>query len=117
MQSEAVAAAREERRRIFRELHDRTIQLLSSVRLRAEVCRREYIRDPKALEKDLLIIEESDLPRYERSPRYYGALATVFPSKDILVYTPAEVDEWRAVPNALTTVALREGRVLYARPR
>jgi signal transduction histidine kinase len=58
-QSEAVAAAREERRRIFRELHDRTLQLLSSVRLRAEVCRREYIRDPKALEKELLIIEEN----------------------------------------------------------
>ena len=66
---------------------------------------------------DLLIIEESNLPRFERSPRYYGVLADVFPSKDILVYTPAEVDEWRGVPNALTTVALREGRVLYARTR
>ncbi len=59
VQSEAVAAAREERRRIFRELHDRALQLLSSVRLRAEVCRRELIRDPKALEKELLIIEEN----------------------------------------------------------
>jgi NarL family two-component system sensor histidine kinase LiaS len=58
-QTEAAAAAREERRRIFRELHDRVLQLLSSVRLRAEVCRRELIRDPKALEKELLIIEEN----------------------------------------------------------
>ena len=58
-QGEAVAAAREERRRIFRELHDRALQLLSSVRLRAEVCRREFIRDPTALEKELLIIEEN----------------------------------------------------------
>ena len=59
VQSEAVAAAREERRRIFRELHDRALQLLSSVRLRAEVCRRELIDNPKALEKELLIIEEN----------------------------------------------------------
>lgn len=53
------AAVREERRRIFRELHDRALQLLSTVRLRAEVCRREFIRDPEALEKELLIIEEN----------------------------------------------------------
>jgi len=62
---------------------------------------------------DLLIIEDSDLPRYQRSPRYYHALAGVFPAKDILVYTPEEVKEWSDVPNAFVTAALREGRVLY----
>ena len=65
---------------------------------------------------DLLIIEESDLPRHQRSPRYYLALADVFPAKDIVVYTPAEVEEWSAVPNAFVTAALREGKVLHARP-
>ena len=64
---------------------------------------------------DLLIIEQSKLPRHQRSPRYYLALAGVFPSKDIVVYTPAEVEEWSQVPNAFVTAALREGRVLYAR--
>ena len=63
---------------------------------------------------DLLIIEESELPRYRRSPRYYHALAGVFPSKDIVVYTPAEVDEWSLVPNAFVTTAVKEGKVLYA---
>jgi predicted nucleotidyltransferase len=63
---------------------------------------------------DLLIIEESELPRYRRSPHYYHALAGVFPSKDILVYTPAEVAEWSQVPNAFVTTAVREGKVLYA---
>ena len=29
---------------------------------------------------DILIIEESELPRYKRSPPYLRALATVFPS-------------------------------------
>ena len=64
---------------------------------------------------DLLIIEESDQPSYRRSSSYYLALADLFPSKDILVYTPTEVEEWSQVPNAMPTTALREGRVLYAR--
>lgn len=65
---------------------------------------------------DLLIIEESELPCYRRSPRYYHALAGVFPSKDIMVYTPAEVAEWSSVPNAFVTTAVREGRILYGNP-
>ena len=64
---------------------------------------------------DLLIIEQYNLPRHERSPRYYLSLADVFPAKDIVVYTPAEIEEWSGVPNAFVTAALREGRVLYAR--
>jgi predicted nucleotidyltransferase len=62
---------------------------------------------------DLLILEDSELPRYQRSPRYYLALAGLFPAKDIVVYTPEEVQEWSQVPNALVTEALREGKVLY----
>jgi len=62
---------------------------------------------------DLLVIEDSDLPRCQRSPRYYHALAGLFPAKDILVYTPEEVKEWSDVPNAFVTAALREGKVLY----
>jgi predicted nucleotidyltransferase len=62
---------------------------------------------------DLLIIEESDLPRYKRSPRYFKALAGIFPTKDITVWTPAEIRDWSAVPNAFVTSALREGKVLY----
>ena len=62
---------------------------------------------------DLLIIEESDLPRYRRSPRYYHVLTGLFPAKDILVYTPDEAKEWSSVPNAFVTTALREGRLLY----
>jgi predicted nucleotidyltransferase len=65
---------------------------------------------------DLLVVEESDLPRYKRSPRYYKALMGVFPTKDITVWTPAEIQEWSAGPNALITTALREGKVLYEKP-
>lgn len=52
-------AASEERRRISRELHDRVLQLLSSVRLRAELCRRELINNPEVLEKELATIEKT----------------------------------------------------------
>jgi uncharacterized protein len=62
---------------------------------------------------DLLIVEESDLPRYKRAPRYYRAMAGVFPAKDITVWTVAEIQEWSGVPNAFITTILSEGKVLY----
>lgn len=64
---------------------------------------------------DILIVEESDLPRYKRAPRYLRALVGMFPAKDVVVWTPAEIKEWANVPNAFITTALREGRVLYER--
>lgn len=64
---------------------------------------------------DLLIVEESSLPRYRRAAPYLRALIGLFPAKDVVVWTPAEIAEWAAVPTAFITTALREGRVLYAR--
>lgn len=61
---------------------------------------------------DILIIEESDAPRHQRSTRYRVALIGVFPSKDIVVWTPEEVEEWKGVPAAFITTALAEGKVL-----
>jgi len=55
----AAAAARDERKRISRELHDRVLQHLSGVRLRAEACRRNLIPDPVALAKELEAVEKS----------------------------------------------------------
>jgi predicted nucleotidyltransferase len=62
---------------------------------------------------DLLLIEPSDQPRYRRAARYRRALVGLAPAKDILVWTPEEVAEWREVPNAFITSALSEGVVLY----
>ncbi len=64
---------------------------------------------------DLLIVEESTLPRYRRAPRYLRSLVGVFPAKDVIVWTPEEIDAWRNVPNAFITTVLREGRTLYER--
>jgi predicted nucleotidyltransferase len=62
---------------------------------------------------DILVIAESDLPRHQRAAPLYGALSDLRQSVDVLVYTPAEVEEWKDVPQALVTTATREGRVLY----
>ena len=64
---------------------------------------------------DVLIIEQSSLPRYRRAARYLRALVGLFPAKDVVVWTPEEVGRWAGVPNAFITTALREGRTLYAR--
>ena len=62
---------------------------------------------------DLLLIEPSDLPRYKRAARYRRALVGLAPAKDILVWTPEEVAEWRDVPNVFITSVVREGIVLH----
>ena len=64
---------------------------------------------------DILIIEDSDLPRYARSARYRRVLCGLFPAKDIVVWTPQEVRDWQGVPNAFISEVLAEGKVLYER--
>ena len=64
---------------------------------------------------DLLIVEDSTLPRYRRAPRYLRALAGLNVAKDVVVWTPEEIAAWRDVPGAFITTVIREGRTLYAR--
>jgi predicted nucleotidyltransferase len=64
---------------------------------------------------DLLIVEDSDLPRHRRAPRYLRALVGVFPAKDVIVWTPAEIADWAKVPHAFISTILREGVTLYER--
>jgi len=37
----------------------------------------------------------------------------LFPAKDIVVWTPAEIEEWRGVPHLFITTILATGKVLY----
>ncbi|NPV55038.1 MAG: nucleotidyltransferase domain-containing protein [Firmicutes bacterium] len=62
---------------------------------------------------DILVVAESNLPRWQRSAPIRRALTGLFPAKDIVVYTPEEIEEWKAVPNAFITSILREGKILY----
>jgi predicted nucleotidyltransferase len=62
---------------------------------------------------DLLVIADSRQPRFRRAVGVYQAIADLPGEFDVIVYTPEEVDEWREVPQAFVTTALREGQVVY----
>ena len=62
---------------------------------------------------DLLIIKDTDEPAYRRTAPAYRALSGLGVPKDIIWRTPAEVEDWSAVPTYVTTRALGEGKVLY----
>jgi len=62
---------------------------------------------------DILVVMDSDLPRYKRSVPIYKALADLLIPMDILVYTPQEIEDWSDVPQAFITSILRKGRVIY----
>ena len=62
---------------------------------------------------DLLVIAETSLPKPKRSAPMYSLLRDYPCSKDILVYTPREAEEYRDLPAALIGRAFREGVLLY----
>ena len=64
---------------------------------------------------DLLVIKESDEPGHRRDAPLYVALAGLNVPVDVMVYTPEEVTDWSAVPQAFITTAVREGKVVYER--
>ncbi|MBN2209615.1 MAG: nucleotidyltransferase domain-containing protein [Candidatus Coatesbacteria bacterium] len=66
---------------------------------------------------DILVIKESDVPRWDRSGKIYHALRDIMVPMDILVYTPEEVHDWSLVEEAFVTTAVREGKVLYEKHR
>lgn len=67
---------------------------------------------------DLLIVEErSDLPPPKRATPYRMALTGIHPRKDIVVYTLEEIQDWAEVALAFVSTILREGKVLYEKPR
>ena len=62
---------------------------------------------------DILVIQESNDPGYRRDAALYLALAGLNAPVDVITYTPEEVKDWSAVPQAFITTALREGKVVY----
>ena len=91
-------------RRIVETVHPEKIILFGSLA-------RGHARPESDL--DLLVIAQSQEPRYRRSAPLYGILSDIFIPMDILVYSPEEVEEWSGVRQAFVTTAIREGRVLY----
>lgn len=72
-----------------------------------------YGKPAKNSDLDILVIMSSKLPRYKRSVPIYKALAGILIPKDIIVYTPQEVEEWDEVPQAFITTAVSRGKTIY----
>jgi len=62
---------------------------------------------------DLMIIAESDLPRFKRSRRLYKLFRPYPFSMDLLVYTPLEVEKGKKSNISFVSTVLREGKTLY----
>lgn len=64
---------------------------------------------------DLMIIAESDLPRFKRSRELYKLLRPHPFAMDLMVYTPKEIERGKKSPVSFVTTVLREGKTLYVR--
>ena len=64
------AATQEERRRITRELHDRLLQVLASLTLRLEACRKHLSKSSKELASELELMEETTRSSMEEIRRF-----------------------------------------------
>lgn len=63
----------------------------------------------------LVIVKDATISRLKRMQavrRQLGKYDFNF-SKDILIYTTAEVEDWKNVSQAFITTAMKEGRIMY----
>ena len=66
---------------------------------------------------DLLIIMESDLPRYKRAAAIRRLFRPAPCAMDLLVYTPEEIMHWNGVVNHIITEVMQTGRIVYERSK
>ncbi len=69
---------------------------------------------------DLLVVESTPFTagrsRFAEATRLYQALRNMPVSKDLLLYSRDEFEHWKHSLNHVVGRAVREGRVLHARP-
>ena len=64
---------------------------------------------------DLMIVAESDLPRFKRSRELYKLLRPHPFAMDIVVYTPREIEKGKRTDVSFVSTVLKEGKTLYVR--
>ena len=62
---------------------------------------------------DLLVIKDTDVDRFKRSREIRKYLRGAKIPIDLVVYTRAEVEEWKDTQSAFITQVMQTGRVLY----
>ncbi len=63
---------------------------------------------------DLLVVTDTDVPRYQYRAMIRRLLWPPAAPMDILIYKPEENTRWNGVPNHVVTSAMERGKVLYA---
>lgn len=64
---------------------------------------------------DLMVVAESDLPRFKRSRDLYKLFRPYPFGMDLVVYTPQEVEKGKRSPLSFVSAVLRDGKTLYVR--
>ncbi len=95
---------REIKDRIVSSIHPEKIILFGSY---------AYGTPTKDSDVDLLVIMPSDEPMHKRIFRIRKLLRDFRVPKDIIVYTPQEVEKWKNVTNAFITSIIKKGKVIY----
>jgi predicted nucleotidyltransferase len=95
---------KEIKNRIVSEVHPEKIILFGSY---------AYGTPTRDSDVDLLVIMPSDEPMHKRIFRIRKLLRDFRVPKDVIVYTPQEVNDWKDVSNAFITSIMRKGKVIY----
>ncbi len=72
-----------------------------------------YGTPTKDSDMDLLVIMPSDEPMHKRVLRIRKLLRDIRIPKDIIVYTPQEVEKWKDASAAFVTSIIKKGKVIY----
>ena len=72
-----------------------------------------YGKPTKDSDLDLLVIMPSDEPMHKRVTRIRKLVRDINIPKDIIVYTPQEVEKWKDASVAFITTIMRTGKVIY----
>ncbi len=90
--------------RIIRGVHPEMIILFGSY---------AYGNPTKDSDLDLLVILLTKEPMHKRGLQIRKLLRDIRIPKDILVYTPQEVEKWKNASAAFVTSIIRKGKVIY----
>ncbi len=72
-----------------------------------------YGTPTKDSDLDLLVIMPSDEPMHKRIFQIKNLLRDFRVPKDIIVYTPQEVEKWKDASAAFITSIIKKGKVIY----
>lgn len=90
--------------RIVNEVHPEKIILFGSY---------AYGTPTKDSDLDLLVILHTDEPMHRRVTKMRKLLRDIRIPKDIIVYTPQEVEKWKNASAAFITSVIKKGKVIY----